>query len=144
MPLTLHLKLPNLRIGNLFRKLWNSRGYFYWPLIVLPQFLGLLGDLTNQIAKISNGGAMPAYSFNCVASADETGATDATGFLIHTCMTHKTHFKLFCDWLIYPDWIWSPGDLLIMLREYTATPLFWIWFGLILMAAHKSFKEKVQ
>ncbi len=48
---------------------------------------------------------------------------------VHCVMTDKTHLNFLADWIDLKDAIYSPGDLLLMLGDYTwnYAPLLWVF-----------------
>jgi hypothetical protein len=105
----------------------------YWYLLVLPYVSLYLGVAMNQLVMLVNGNQMPVYF---PASIYDYECGDPTfllqgGDVVHTCMTHATHLKFLCDWIMLgnpvPVYIMSPGDIFIFLYEMAVPLAFYFW-----------------
>lgn len=110
----------------------------YWYLLVVPYVSLYFGIACNQLALVVNGNQMPVYF---PASMQNDVCSDPTylaqnGDLIHSCMTHSTHLKFLCDWIVLgnptPTYIMSPGDIFIFLYELAVPLCFYIWMILVI------------
>lgn len=73
---------------------------------------------------------MPVFTYNC---DERVMAWMMSGDSIHTCMTHATHLKVLCDWIIIPGMgIASIGDAFVTVCEYTMWPAPFLWAFLMI------------
>lgn len=101
----------------------------YRPLLLGPAIMFGLGYIFNTLAMLVNNNQMPVYiPGGCNSEImDRLFSHD----LIHSCMNHSTHLKLFSDWLIVGTGVASPGDFLIWSGQSTAIPFVVAWFFLV-------------
>lgn len=104
----------------------------YWYILATPFLMILLGTAMNQVAIFANGGHMPVYypGGACVADAED---------IVHVCMTHATHVKFLCDWILSSRAVSSIGDELQNYGNDMITPALVVWAGL---TARKVFRRE--
>lgn len=78
----------------------------YWPLLIGPSVLYVLGFAMNAVVMGFNYGQMPVLAMGC---SPRELASDS----IHTCMVASTHLKVLSDWIVISGLgTASPGDFL--------------------------------
>lgn len=109
----------------------------YWYLLALPIVAMYFGSAMNELALVVNGNQMPVFlpASMWEICSDPIRAFGQAGDTIHSCMTHATHLKFLCDWIVLgnpnPDMIMSPGDVFIFLGYYLQMPAMFAWFALV-------------
>jgi len=105
----------------------------YWYLLLIPPMMPYAGMAMNALVMALNGGQMPVlYPGGCGNYPDDAD-------LIHVCMTHASHLKLLCDWIVVQMGIASPGDMLIFFGEYFSIPALFAW---VMMIWHDHAREQ--
>lgn len=94
-------------------------------LLLAPLISILVGITLNVLVMAVNGGQMPVQFPGGCANMQSLGED-----LIHTCMTHTTHLKFLCDWIVLDGGVASPGDMFIFLYEVIRWPALIIWGAL--------------
>jgi hypothetical protein len=109
----------------------NNMKIPYWWVLLIPYALVALGMAMNETALYANGGHMPVLfpGGACVADPDD---------IVHSCMTHATHLKILCDWIVSSHAVSSLGDHLQDFGSEMETASIVAWAGLIF---HKTFKK---
>lgn len=102
----------------------------YSYLLYGPAMLFVIGFAMNSIVIAANHGQMPVLF-------PGGGCPDISDDPVHVCMTASTHLKFLADWIMMVSrgelqGLYSPGDFVEMLGEFTMKPAFLIWFGAIL------------
>lgn len=94
-------------------------------LLILPYAVVFAGMIMNQAAVHANGHLMPVL-LPGHADSSFTGED-----LNHTVMTHATHLKFLCDWIIGNGGVSSLGDYLLQLGSDIKVPSFIAWGALL-------------
>ena len=104
----------------------------YWQLLVFPALMVAVGFFMNSIAVAVNGGQMPVlWPGGCAAML----AIQDDG--IHQCMTHATHLKFLCDWILWHGMgVASPGDFLELGQNAIQLPCLYAWIALVIKDAN--------
>ena len=97
----------------------------YKAVLFSPYALVLLGSIANQVAVFANHGHMPVLFPGGDCSL--LGSDDA----VHSCMTHATHLKFLCDWILSSQSVSSLGDFALDLGNQIRTISLVVWLGLI-------------
>lgn len=97
----------------------------YWQFLLGPALLFAFGFLLNAVAIAANGGQMPVlFPGGCSHMPDD---------VIHSCMTHATHLKVLCDWILLRDiGIASIGDFLEWGAGFAFIPSLVAWMVLVI------------
>jgi|ERR1700747_3581360 len=102
----------------------------YYEFLLYPGVSLFVGLGLNALVMAVNGGQMPVqYPGGC---GDGFGDD-----IIHSCMTHATHLKFLCDWIVIQSGIASPGDMFIFLYEFIRWPFLVIWGTLVTRDLYK-------
>ena len=100
----------------------------YAWLLLGPWILFGVGFAMNAFVMAMNGGQMPVlWPGGC--SGMPTNGDD----IVHSCMTHATHFKWLADWIVINHvGVASPGDFLEWAWGFIQGPTFIAWIALII------------
>jgi hypothetical protein len=98
----------------------------YKSVLLSPYILILLGSIANQIAVRANGGHMPV-----LFPGGDCSLLDSDD-LAHSCMTHATHVKILCDWILSSSAVSSLGDFALEVGNQIQTPSLIAWVALVL------------
>jgi hypothetical protein len=110
----------------------------YWYLLAIPYASLYFGIALNQLVMVVNHNQMPVDWPQSLWDAECSDPTTMAqqGDLIHSCMTHATHLKFLCDWIVLGnpgiDGIMSTGDLFIFLYDLLVPLTFYIWVVLVI------------
>ena len=73
-------------------------------------FCSILGGYCNIAVERANNGDMPAIVAGCSTRIDAT----------HVCATSTTRLAGLSDWILFGNWLYSPGDILLTTGKYVA------------------------
>lgn len=100
----------------------------YWPLLLGPWLCYIFGSFLNIITVALNWNQMPVLG--------PGGCSEAIIDLMHNCMTHASHLKIFSDWIYWPEGhhpaFASLGDMFIILYENTYDLGIALWIAFVI------------
>lgn len=111
-------------------------------IILTPLAFTFTGALSNQVVLAANHDCFPVM-INSAKQKDftEQGAPVIDGITYlddtHIVMTKYTHLNFLADWIDLKEAIYSPGDMLLELGDWSGIFMPFVWGALVIKKLHE-------